>query len=103
MFDYVGLFSAAIFMKGSDPQSSDIQKMQKDKQFNAQLAKQFNAKPRLYFIGIGNTDFLYKTNADYREYLNKHSYKYEYMETDGGHIWRNWRIYLTHYAQEIFR
>lgn len=103
MFDYVGLFSAALFMKGNDPQSSDIQEMQKDKQFNIQLAKQFNARPRLYFIGIGNTDFLYKTNADYRKYLDIHSYKYEYMETDGGHIWRNWRIYLTHYAQEIFK
>jgi len=103
LFDYVGLFSAAIFMKGSDPQSTDILNMQKDKQFNAQLAKQFNAKPRLYFIGIGNTDFLYKTNEDYRKYLDKHGYKYEYMETDGGHIWRNWRIYLTHFAQEIFK
>jgi enterochelin esterase family protein len=25
------------------------------------------------------------------------------VETDGGHIWRNWRIYLTMFAQKIFK
>ncbi|MCF0160413.1 MAG: esterase, partial [Bacteroidaceae bacterium] len=54
-------------------------------------------------IAIGNTDFLYKANADYRAYLDKMGYKYEYLETDGGHIWRNWRIYLTIFAQRLFK
>jgi hypothetical protein len=27
----------------------------------------------------------------------------EYYENDGGHIWRNWRIYLSMFAQKIFR
>ena len=26
-----------------------------------------------------------------------------YMETEGGHIWRNWRVYLTEFAQKIFK
>ena len=30
-------------------------------------------------------------------------YKYEYVETEGGHIWRNWRIYLTMFAQKVFK
>ena len=25
------------------------------------------------------------------------------METDGGHVWKNWRIYLSVFAQELFK
>ena len=52
--------------------------------------------------GVSNRWFLYKNNKDYREYLDKMGYPYEYVETDGGHIWRNWRIYLTEFAQKLF-
>ena len=31
------------------------------------------------------------------------NYPYEYLETEGGHIWRNWRIYLTEFAQKVFK
>ena len=63
----------------------------------------FDSKPKLYWIAIGKTDFLYQNNADLRRYLDEQGYKYEYVETDGGHIWRNWRIYLTDFAQKLFR
>ena len=62
----------------------------------------FQKKPALYWIGIGKTDFLYQQNKTYREYLDSKGYPYEYVETDGGHIWRNWRIYLTQFAQRLF-
>ena len=52
---------------------------------------------------IQKDDFLYKANADYRKYLDSKGYKYEYFESTGGHIWRNWRIYLTTFAQKIFK
>ena len=54
-------------------------------------------------MGIGRTDFLYDANKSYREMLDKMGYKYTYMETDGGHIWRNWRVYLTEFAQKLFK
>jgi enterochelin esterase family protein len=63
----------------------------------------FKDKPKLYWIGIGNTDFLYKANEKYRHYLDSKGYKYEYTETEGGHIWRNWRIYLTAFSQKLFK
>mgnify|MGYP004627289813 FL=1 len=104
MFDYVGLFSAAIFLKGSnDPQRTALDKMNNDPEFGQQMARLFAAKPALYWIAIGSTDFLYQSNADYRKYLDSKGYKYEYLETDGGHIWRNWRIYLTLFSQKIFK
>jgi enterochelin esterase family protein len=38
-----------------------------------------------------------------RRYFDEKGYKYTYMETEGGHIWRNWRVYLTEFAQKIFK
>ena len=104
MFDYVGLFSAAIFMSGSDdPQKTGLERMNSDAEFGRQLAALFGAHPKLYWIAIGKTDFLYKSNADYRKYLDSKGYPYEYLETEGGHIWRNWRVYLSLFAQKIFK
>lgn len=103
MFNYVGLFSAAVSLnvKGFDGLNDPDQKVAP--QVAQQLKVQFAKKPALYWIAIGNTDFLYKNNKDYREYLDQMGYKYEYVETDGGHIWRNWRIYLTEFSQKLFK
>ena len=95
-FDYVGLFSAAILP--DKEKDSDIYKNMEEK-----LAKQFNKAPKLYWIAIGKTDFLYNANVEYRKLLDKHNYKYVYRESDGGHIWRNWRIYLSEFATMIFK
>ena len=43
-------------------------------------------------------DFLYRNNAAYRADLDKKGYKYEFMETPGGHVWTCWRIYLSVFA-----
>jgi len=28
--------------------------------------------------------------------------KYTYRESEGGHIWRNWRVYLSEFAPQLF-
>ena len=96
MFDYVGLFSAAI-MPGKDVKSPIYDDLE------GKLKIQFAKKPALYWIGIGNTDFLYKANEDYRKMLDENGYKYTYYETGEGHIWKNWRIYLTEFAPLLFQ
>jgi len=101
-FNYIGLFSAAIHMSG-DPQKSTYERLTTDKEGQTQLAKLFAGKPALYWIAIGKTDFLYQQNADLRKYFDEKGYPYEYVETEGGHIWRNWRIYLTQFAQKLFK
>ena len=63
----------------------------------------FAQKPSLYYIAIGNKDFLYKANKDLRAKLDAHRYPYYYRETGGGHIWRNWRIYLKEFTSMIFK
>ena len=96
MFDYVGLFSAAI-LPGKEATSPVYQDMDK------KLATQFAKHPKLYWIAIGKTDFLYKNNVEYRQTLDEHNYPYEYYESEGGHIWRNWRIYLSKFAPMLFQ
>lgn len=96
MFDYVGLFSAAILpdQKVESPIYEDLE---------GKLKTQFAKKPALYYIAIGDKDFLYQANTEYRKLLDERGYKYEYYETGEGHIWKNWRIYLTEFAPKLFK
>jgi enterochelin esterase family protein len=96
MFDYIGLFSAAII------QNKDAKSTIYD-DFEGKLKIQFSKKPKLYWIGIGKADFLYKANEDYRQLLDKNGYKYTYYESEEGHIWKNWRIYLSEFAPLLFK
>ena len=97
-FKYVGLFSAAIV--DGQRQKSNLKMYG---HFDDKLKKQFADKNLYYWMGIGRTDFLYDMNKTYREGLDKMGYKYTYMETDGGHIWRNWRVYLAEFVQKLFK
>lgn len=102
-FDYVGLFSAAVSVGQWGDRTPLLERMNTNEEYNKQMAALFGAKPKLYWIAIGKTDFLYQQNADLRKWLDSKGYPYKYRETDGGHIWRNWRIYLTEFSQMIFK
>lgn len=89
MFDYVALFSAAV--RGfNEPSTQQALKAQRDNGF------------KLYWIACGKDDFLYKLNRDYMAYLDTISFPYTWRESDGGHTWRNWRIYLSELAPMLF-
>lgn len=96
MFNYIGLFSAAI-MPNKEVSSPIYENM------GGKLKVQFDKNPALYWIAIGKTDFLYKANEEYRKLLDEKGYKYTYYELDEGHIWKNWRIYLTEFVPMLFR
>lgn len=96
LFDYIGLFSAAI-LPAKEVQSPIYDNLE------GKLRTQFTKTPKLYWIAIGKTDFLYKANEDYRKLLDEKGYKYTYYETEGGHIWKNWRIYLTEFVPQLFK
>ena len=96
MFDYVGLFSAAINMR--EGVTSPVYDNGEEK-----LRVQFERQPALYWIAIGKDDFLYNDNVNYRHMLDEKGYPYKYRESDGGHIWKNWRIYLTEFAPQLFK
>ena len=99
LFGYVGLFSAAVDQQQTDP--NGFPNIYADR--NGKIDQFFAKNPKLLWIGIGKTDFLYKNNTGLRAYLDSKKHKYTYVETDGGHIWRNWRIYLTMFARKVFK
>ena len=70
---------------------------------DGKLAAYFAKKPAMLWIGIGRTDFLIQSNNEFRAKLDAAGYPYTYMETDGGHIWRNWRIYLSEFVPLLFK
>ena len=95
-FGYVGLFSAAI-RPGRDVHSPIYDNLEQ------KLATQFNKDLKLYWIGIGSDDFLYRSNEQYRALLDRAGHRYTYVETTGGHEWRNWRRYLTQFVPLLFK
>lgn len=101
-FDYVGLFSAAVpgIRVIADGPKIDPGVYE---DIDAKLAAQFRNKPRLYYIAIGDEDFLYQDNLKWRAKLDEGNYPYVWYETGEGHIWKNWRIYLTDFLPRLFK
>jgi enterochelin esterase-like enzyme len=96
-FDYIGPFSAAI-MPREDASGKDVYK-----NMDEGLKTQKENGYKLYWIAIGKTDFLYDANTEYRKKLDDLEMPYEYVESEGGHTWRNWRVYLSEFAPQLFQ
>ena len=95
-FDYVGLFSAAI-LPNQDVSAEVYQDI--DGTLKAQMENGY----KLYWIGIGKTDFLYNSNVQYKEKLEAMGMPFTYHESEGGHIWKNWRVYLSIFVPQLFK
>ena len=95
-FNYVGLFSPAIgrMDQGKSKIYDDLEE---------KLVNQFKQRPRLYWMGIGKDDFLYKDNVEFRKLLDKNRLRYTYHESGAGHEWANWRDYLVIFTQQLFK
>ena len=96
LFNYIGLFSASARFKGR--KDSHIYE-----NCEAKIKTQFAQKPALYWIAIGKDDFLYEENQKFRSFLDANGFQYTYVESEGGHIWRNWRNYLCQFLTLIFK
>lgn len=88
-FDYVGVFSSAA---------------NGDAEFDASLKKQFDNGLKLYWIGIGREDYLVlENNKKFRAKLDSMGLHYSYMESDWGHVWKCWRLYLSEFVPLLFK
>ena len=96
-FGYVGLLSAAVrSYSKDDPRSTEM-----TQDFDMKLEQLFSNKP-FYWIAIGDEDFLYEANKAFRAELDEKGYDYTYLESDCGHVWKNWRHYLSEFAKYLF-
>ena len=95
-FDYVGLFSAALGVGrgGDNPLYANIV---------STLQTQNRNGYKLYWIAMGKTDPLYQATVDFRKQLDDIGMKYTYRESEGGHTWTNWRLYLTEFVPLLFK
>ena len=96
-FDYVGLFSAGVDFSTVDltiPVYADL-----DKKLDALNKTGF----KLYWIGIGNEDFLYDANRQLCRRMDVIKLKYTYHESSRGHLWCNWRQYLLMFAPQLLK
>lgn len=96
-FDYIGLFSPAIV----PPTQGANSKIYED--VDGTLSGQMRNGYQLYWIGIGKNDFLYPAVEAYRKKLDGMNARYTYVETEGGHTWSNWRLYLSEFLPQLFK
>lgn len=78
-FAYVGMFSPATFVH------------------------QAPTNPELFYIAIGNEDFLYESLMAYRKWLDENHVEYTYYESTGGHTWPNWQDYICRFLPKLFK
>ena len=94
-FDYIGLFSPAIgFNEKPNPVYEN---------FVPTLQTQSRNGYQLYWIAVGKTDHVYQGCLNFRKQLDEIGMKYIYRESEGGHTWTNWRMYLTEFAPMLFK
>lgn len=91
-FHYLGAFSAA--GRGNPEEGY--------KDFFADPAAA-NKKLKLFYIACGKTDFLFANQKGLHDALDKHKIKHVWVESEEGHVWRNWRNYLADLAPQLFR
>jgi len=93
LFHYVGAFSPVIMNANAD---QDFKTLLSD-------AAGSNKKLKVFNIYIGKEDTLYMSNVSFHKLLDQHQIKHVFTETEGAHVWWNWRDYLTDYAPRLFR
>lgn len=95
-FDYVGLFSAGLpadMSNMKEPQYANIK---------GKLKMLENSGYKCFWIACGKEDFLYNANRSFCQYLDEMKFRYEYHESERGHIWANWRQYILRFVPMLF-
>jgi enterochelin esterase-like enzyme len=100
-FAWIGVFSMGLQEGVNAGVNSDF--VQRNAAFFADPAKT-NRQLKLFWIGVGKDD---RTVTDgpkrLSDTLEAHSIRHEFHETEGGHTWINWRLYLRDFTQLLFR
>jgi len=91
-FHYIGAFSAG--GRGNPEETY--------KDFLADPAAA-NKKLKVFYIACGKADALFAGSQALSEALDKRQIKHQFAPSEEGHVWRNWRNYLTAFAPELFR
>ena len=99
-FAYLGVFSSGVLegFRGSVPKVTFEDR-------SRSVLDDASLKPglKLLWLATGKTDFLLEHSRKTVAMLKQHGFSPVYQETDGGHIWINWRNYLNEFAPQLFQ
>ena len=87
-FDYICPMSCGV--GESDHLDADLQAIKK-------------AGYKLYWIGCGTADFAMPGSEVLDEALTRNGMEHTFFTSDGGHEWKNWRLYLNTFARLLFK
>mgnify|MGYP001062904837 FL=1 len=87
-FDYICPMSCGV--GESDHLDADLQGIKK-------------AGYKLYWIGCGTADFAMPGSEVLDEALTRNGMEHTFFTSDGGHEWKNWRLYLNTFARLLFK
>lgn len=96
LFAYIGVMSMGL---QDNNRLNNFNREEYDRQIKAIV----KADPKLYWIGIGKEDFLYSSVVNLRKKFDEAGLRYEYKETEGGHTWSNWSLYLCELVPKLFK
>ena len=101
-FGWIGLFSPGALPDWGDPTPA-VEQYRRNPEIMNGLKKVFDAKPSLYWVGIGTYDGHREDIRGLKQLLEEEKYPFFYMESDGAHEWKAWRIHLADFASKIFQ
>jgi enterochelin esterase family protein len=118
-FAYVGVFSSGILGgggrgRGAAPAASATGETsapppppfgQAWEERNRAMLDNASAKKglKVLWLSTGKADGLIDTTRQTVELLKRHGFTPQYIESEGGHTWLNWRDYLSQFAPLLFR
>jgi len=94
-FDYICPLSMGIMNRNNDEEVL--------KTYETQFKALKKAGYKLYFLAIGDSDFLFESAKTLDKMLTDNGLKHTFFVTSGGHTWSNWRIYLNTFAPQLFK
>ena len=92
LFAWLGAFSAAV---GNLDLAADYNGKLADPQTNKQL--------RLFWMGVGKQDGFHDGLLAIHQSMEKAGFHHTWVESEGGHVWGEWREYLTEFAPLLFQ
>jgi enterochelin esterase family protein len=66
-------------------------------------ASRTNEQLKLFWVSVGNEDFLYNQTVEFMAFLKSKNVNYKSLVTGGGHTWMNTKVYLNQTAQLLFK
>lgn len=99
-FDYICPLSMGIGMRFGNNQENQEEVM---KSYEKQFVALKKAGYKLYWVGCGESDFVYESAKTLDKMLTDTGNKHTFYVTPGGHTWTNWRVYLNTFAPMLFK